>query len=154
MSFYSYTPGAQYIRKWFAKGDLLYVLLEDKHQNQEAILASEKGFADFCLRVLKDRMKSGAYYSNPNLPENQPEKPSLTPEQAAALPEGKVKKMAMLEIDNYIQGIKNWEHQKSFWDDANKAIKNKDGWLAYECLMGRAQYQYEGIRISNPEVCK
>lgn len=153
-SFYSYVPGGKHIRDSLAKGNLLFVLLENKHENQEFIVASEKGLLDLCLSVLKERMDSGDYYSDPNDPDNQPGKPSMTMEQAESLPEGRVKIAAMEEIASHKRAYAAFNREKDFWDDAHKAIQNNAGWLALECLVDRMEGQYEGIRISTPQVFK
>ncbi len=150
MRFWSDTPTPREIRSWLSQGKMLLIILEGKHGNQEAIATSEAAFIAFCLCILTERMETGDYYLEPEAPK----KPVLTVEQSQALPEGKIRQAAMDEFASYRREMEYYANEKIFWDNATRAIKSRDGWLAYECLMERQDAEYEGIRISTPEVCK
>lgn len=94
-----------------------------------------------CLKLVKERRDQGYYdVEGPTIQE-----PALSEEVVAGLDDGAIK----------LAGMKQWAQYKSEWADyeqdrevlveANKAIQNDDGLLAYCVLRNRTDHEYEEV---------
>lgn len=98
------------------------------------------------LNILKYRVKNKYIYK----PEKEYCKPSLTKEQIDCLPEGKIKIIAKEEYRDYLQNEKAYNVMLEEYNLANKALKEKNGKIAYDILWDRCFFEYEYIHIEYP----
>lgn len=148
-------PRPKIIEDWFGKSKVALIVLESKYNKSYIVAKSVTGFYRFFLKLLRERMESGNYYSNPSKDE-----PLLAPpvsrEDAKKLPCGNIRRVALAEWDQYDENMKGYEEAKLEWEQMNKALDENNGKLAYEALSLRAisGCEYEGMDVFSPEIAE
>jgi hypothetical protein len=76
-----------------------------------------------------------------------PESPELSQEDIDRLPNGRIKKEALEDLEFYKNSRKEYEQDLKEYNTAKEALKNNDGEIAYFIIMRRGEYEYEKIQI-------
>lgn len=120
----------------------MIVEFEDHHQPFMYYAEDIKELGKIFLAVLKNRL---AYFYKPEDKEKDEEWLSL--EEIDKLP-AKYKEDALKTYNNSIDDIRTYEKEKENHEKANKAIKDGNAVLAFECLISRLQDEDEGIEFT------
>lgn len=121
------------------------IVCEEKHVTRYIAAVTRAQAYEQALLILAARMKSGrCYESLEHYPEPAP--PSLTPEQASELPEGPVRKAALVEQREYRAKKREREdiQEETFLRESFIARKDGDGALDYLIARGG---EYERVRL-------
>lgn len=121
-----------------------YVLVTgEKHGERYFHVLTLDAFRKACLKLVKERNEEGWYeYEDAS----EIEKPALTKEQVAWLPEGRVRNTAEEEWTEYENQLKRVEGEKHERALLARALKD-DGAAAAELLAARKGHEYEGFEI-------
>ena len=115
------------------------VLLAKHKHGKTAYDISTKELRDkVSLVLLRSRLRDGTYQSPGE------EIKELTEKQIEELPPGLRPMARSLRLSNNI-GARNWRRSKQIWDDIERANLRDDGELAWNVLVAREGYEYEGL---------
>ena len=137
------------------------LLCKEKHEDNYWDASDDESWAKSSLAILTDRWNDDFWYQ-------KPEKPSqgglLTKKQIDALPDGRVKEVALKELKNYEESLKSFIDENDWYERASKIVeqqnlsfvkyKNRASGkiirqlpLAYELLTERNSYEYEEVEL-------
>lgn len=123
------------------------LVCEEKHGTRYLKAGTKEELLASCLKMLIERYNERWYYK----PEAPSKKPSVPLEQAQALPDGALKNMALREHDDYKRAQMYYEDDVAQFAVLEEAIKTKNGYLAYQALHHRRDYEYEGFEVHSLE---
>lgn len=122
------------------------LILEEHHGNRYFDVSTNEQLKKVCLFIVKDRYTRPEYQEwmddNP-----EPVKPALSLEESQALPNGKVKDMALKEWEDYHRSLKRYTQHKRNVARIREAIQNEDDKLAYHILDYYRGWEDEGFEI-------
>lgn len=119
----------------------------EKHCRRYWVIENDQQLGLAALAILKGRHKDGYWYLKPE----EPKKPSMTAAQVEALPAGRVRDAANEELRIYQREQRWFERESQQYADIQKAIKTKDGALAWQILKARRDYEYEELHLEQTE---
>ena len=129
------------------------IVLREKHGTSYywALTREERNAS--ALEILTSRWNNGNshYYYDPFKHKNNAPKPELTLEQANALPEGKIKQMALKEHNLSKHRSRQQLEAEEQYLEIKQAVEDKDGQLAWSALSWRGDYEYEGFTVEHLE---
>ena len=137
-------------RKAVADGSTVILIFKEKHGDRYFDVSTESRLFGACLSVLKERFDEGWWYEPPE--GNEPEPPTLSLEEIGKLKEGRIKQEALEEHKSYNRDLVYFEEAARLYKNIKQAIDNKDGALAYQCLLARSNGEYERMELEFPEV--
>lgn len=131
------------------------IVCVEKHSTRYHDASTREVFLRSCLRILKERLEQPRYWYGESETREEFDsymkeyghRPSLTKEQAQALPEGGVKKKAIEELQYYADRLQNHLEHNQFLIDVQVAVSNEDGLMAWELLELRAKNEYERFQL-------
>ena len=129
------------------------MIFTDKHSTSHYLCADQDALGRACLMVLKERLDpSYGYIQHPG-PESEIYglKEELPKEAAEALPEP-YRKQALNVIKENAKSRAEWAEAVELFENAEKAVKTKDGNLAFLILEARRDHEYEGYTFEAPIV--
>ena len=142
------TKERQGLFMWIPKQYPYILIAEEKDDTRYFVLNSKEDLFKVCLKLLKERATLGYWY-NQDEPTSPPGIPPYTKEEMEGL-KGKAKEGAMEEWLTYNSYLREYEIQKQLATDIKKALKEKNGELAFRVLDARG-YEYEQIKLERPE---
>jgi len=132
------------IVKELNNGNPIVLICKEKHGDIVFLAEKQDELDRISLHIIKERYK--CYYFD-----EKPKMPSLSEEQAALIPPGRVKDLAYEEIKNYKNQLRSWEISDKNCKILQKAVDDEDGKLAYHFLYQRQDHQYETIETEVPK---
>lgn len=136
------------------------MIFTDKHSTSHYLCENQDAVGRACLMVLKERLdprygdiqRNRTVYLHPG-PESEIYglQEELSKEAAEALPEP-YRKQALNVIKENAKRRAEWTQAVELFKNAKKAIKTKDGDLAFLILLARRDYEYEGYTFEAPIV--
>jgi hypothetical protein len=95
------------------------------------------------LGLLTNRLESGYWYVECL----KPVSPGFTLKEVEAFPEGTIKSLALRQLKDYEETLKNWEEEAADFADLKKAVEDKNGKRAWDTLKRRSHYSYEEVAL-------
>lgn len=94
------------------------------------------------LTILIDRWNTGYHYDEP---ESEPERPATLPsvEEIKAIKDEDIRRVASKKHNRWKAEVRNNRIEREEYNLIKKAIEEKDGGLAWQCLQNRSDYEYE-----------
>lgn len=120
------------------------LVLEEKHGPFYFPAFTDEELYNSALTILKGRYQSGQWYF---LDEYSLKEPYMSLSDVQLLPEGKLKTTALNQHLKYQKQKAEREEDQKHYNNILRAIKNKDGKLAWEILQYRSDFEYEAIRL-------
>lgn len=121
-----------------------------KHEHRYFNATTEEQLYAAALKLLKERMHPRyGYIQKPDKPRSAG--PAVTKEQASQLPDGKVKTMALRELDDYAREQLEYTDALAEYQEAERALRESDGKAAWEVIDGRRDHEYEEVRLVDLE---
>jgi hypothetical protein len=71
----------------------------------------------------------------------------VTGVQTCALPDGPIRKSALREVASYQRQIREYQGLKESWDNIHKAVKEKEGRLAWRVLRDYSDGEYQRVSL-------
>lgn len=125
------------------------LILHEKHGTYYWPAETDTELYHSALKILTGRFMQNAYYYEPDKPRNNSE---LSLEEINKLPnDSKIKDFAIKNYISYIKNLKCYDSDLLIWEDINKAVKEKDGKLAWQCLRDRSDCEYERVKLAKLE---
>lgn len=121
------------------------MVLHEKHGELHFHIPDEATLFRVALDIVAKRLKAGHWYIDPK--DYVPKDPGMTKEQAEALPEGPIKRAALQEVVSYQRRLSEYHGFKESWDDIQKAVKEKDGKLAWRVLRDYSDGEYQRVSL-------
>jgi len=129
------------------------IVLKEKHGTRYywALTREERNAS--ALAILTERWNNGNsdYYYDPFKNKQESAKPELTLEQVNALPDGKIKQMALKEHNTSDRRRRQQLEAEELYLEIKRAVEEEDGQLAWSALSWRGDYEYEGFYIEHLE---
>ena len=122
------------------------LVLEEKHGTFFLNASTSPKLNRAALSVVKARLHPdwGYYYE-----EDPPESINITQEDIDKLPDGRGKETLKRQLEQYKKAFSHYERDRQDYEDAKRAVKTKDGKLAWQLLANRSNrgYEYEGVHL-------
>ena len=125
------------------------LVLHEKHGDLYFHVPDEEALFKVALDIVAKRLRAGHWYLDPK--DYEPKPPSVTKEQAEALPEGPVRKAALDELSSHARQVSEYRWIKEGWDTIHKAVEEKDGRLAWRVLRDHSDGEYQRVSIERYE---
>ncbi len=123
------------------------LLLEEKHGTFRYHVPTREAFHKACLAVVKRRNEQECWYEYEDAVQvTEGEKPPLSKTQIAQMADGRTKRAAEQEWEEYEARLKRLEGETEERELLAKALKG-DGEAAAEFLRARADGEYEGFEL-------
>jgi len=121
------------------------IVLKEKHGTSFLNASTESKLHRAALSVVEARLHPqwGHYYE-----EDPPEPINITQEDIDKLPDGRGKDALIKQLENYREEVAAYERDNRTYLNAKKAIKTKDGKLAWQILQSRDDWEYEGVYLA------
>lgn len=125
------------------------LVVKEKHCTRYMKAGTVEELYVSALKLVNERIDPDyQWYYKPDKPDTEN---VLSEEQIKALPEGRVKDLAVKEFKNVKYDFAQYEDDLAFWNAVQECIKKSDGKLAYALLMNHRDYEYESIEFVNLE---
>jgi hypothetical protein len=125
------------------------LVLHEKHGDLYFHVPNEAALFKVALDIVEKRLRAGHWYLDPK--DYEPKAPSVSKEQADALPDGPVKKAALQELSGHVRAVKEYRWIKEGWELIHKAVKEKDGRLAWKVLRDHSDGEYQRVTVERYE---
>ena len=124
------------------------LVVEEKHGSRYFDARTDDLLFAAALKLIGERMDSRyAFIVKPDEPEYEKE---LTDDQIRALPEGSSPRRVAEEIKKQnLRRRREYDDELLWYDTAVKAVKEKNGKLAFSVLRHRQDYEYEGFTFAS-----
>lgn len=119
----------------------MVLILHEKHGELHFHVPDESALFKIALDIVDKRLRAGHWYLDPK--DYEPKNPGMTKEQAEALPEGPIRKAALDEIGRHQRQLNEYRWIKEGWETIQKAVKEKDGRLAWRVLRDHSDGEYQ-----------
>lgn len=125
--------------------DEKWIMVVSEHHGERYFDAtSTEAIGLACLKLIKYRKDNG-YYSAPK----EPEQPKYKPEDIAD--DHSLTKVVKRQWETYEDALEQYESDKEFDENLNKALDTKDYVLALQVLKDHYDYEDEGFRFEQLE---
>lgn len=123
------------------------LVLREKHDNRYFHIPSDEVLFEIALQIVKERKAPdmGYYY-----PPTKPDPCDLTEEGIKALPES-LKKDATRKWNEHVRETRAYNADLAEWESLLKALKEKDGRVAWNFIQSRGSAEYEGYELRQYE---
>jgi hypothetical protein len=125
------------------------LILHEKHGGLHFHIPDEPTLFKVALDIVIKRLKAGHWYLDPK--DYVPENPGMTKEQAEALPPGPIRNSAVSAVSSYKNALSQHSWILEGWENVQKAVKEKDGRLAWRVLRDHSDGEYQ--RVSLEKYC-
>jgi len=123
------------------------LVAHEKHATRFFDARTDKALYASALKLIKERIDPEyGYIQDPGPMEEWVHVEALSDEQIANLPES-YRLDALRKRKERNREILDWEKFKADYNDAKKAVKTRDGKLAFEVLKRRQDHEYENVEI-------
>jgi hypothetical protein len=119
----------------------IVIQITDKYDGYLTLVNNYKSFCNFFLKRLEHIL--GYYIRKPD----EPKKLEFDKSLLDKLPEGKIKDKYKDELRQYEIDYQEYENDLELYNDAENAIKNKNGEIAFFIINRRKDYEYEGLEV-------
>ena len=125
------------------------LVLKEKHSTVFLNASTVPKLHKAALSVVKSRLHPdwGFYYED-----DPPEFLNLTQSDIDKLPDGHGKEALKRQLEQYDKDLSDYDRNKQDYEDAKRAVKTKDGKLAWELLASRSNSRYEYEEVYLEEV--
>jgi hypothetical protein len=123
------------------------LVFEEKHGNRYFYIPDDKTLAAAALKVLTERYEEGYWYYEPG---EKPKAPDFTKEQITTLPES-MRPAAEKKLREYEAACRQYATEVEDYERIVKAVKTKDGKLAWKALYDRQDGEYERVKLERLE---
>ncbi len=114
------------------------LVFEEKNGKRYFYVANDKALFAAALKVLRDRNRDGYWWSKPG----KPTAPDITEEQIPNLPKS-LHDTAKEALAEYKEELRDYERDVAI----QKAIREKDGKMAWRLLYARRHAEYETVEL-------
>lgn len=121
------------------------IICHEKHGDIYFHVKDEEAVFRVALDIVTKRLRAGHWYVDPK--DYEPKNPSMTKEQAEALPEGPVKKAALQEHTSHKRAVQEYLGLKETWELIHKAVNEKDGRSAWQVLRDYSDGEYQRVSV-------
>lgn len=126
------------------------LIFDEKHSNRYFLCKDQEAVGRACLIILAERIDPAyGYIQHPGPESDLRLEPELTKEEIEKLPE-KYRKKELATVQTNARERRDWAEAVELFENAHKAVANKDGNLAYMILNDRSDYEYEGFSFEAP----
>lgn len=125
------------------------LVAEEKHVSRYFKATNAEELSRNCLRLLKERFDEYYYYEPDK--DYEKHKPSLTLEQAEALPLGLIRQTALSEHSHYKRMLDSYNKEMKEFLEIKRILKEKDGDAAFLVLNARSGHEYERVTFESFE---
>ena len=128
----------------------LLVITKDKYQTCYFHVASHEDLYKVCFNTLKERLKEG-WYGDPTAPTDTAALRKEAGELGTAIDEGKFPESMLPDAKRVYQRLRreiaDIDNEAAFYARVGAALKDQSGEDALDCLMDRADHEYEWIAL-------
>ena len=114
------------------------LILKEKHCNRYFHVTNERTLFRIAIEVLRERYEEGWYQDDPRTPDG----PGFVEAAMETLPQS-LRAAARQQLDGYKHDYKEWETARNFALRTKRALKDKNGRLAWTLLNERSGHEYE-----------
>ena len=129
------------VEKRISSNSFHVIVCNEKHGTYYFDARNSEAAALSSIKILKDRKENGCYDYNLSLPCEPEYKPDFFVNDL------KLSKVCEQQWESYHENKKRYDFDKEFQLDVDKALEEKDYFLAIQCLSSRADYEYEGFEL-------
>ena len=124
------------------------IVFDEKHGDRYFDASTAAKLQAVALKILTERLKSGYWYFKPEPFKEDPEKEieKLT-KDSEQITDSFLRNAAEERIGRLHKGLDAYKRDTRMWEEIQKAVKEKDGNLAYQLLNSRRNYEYEGFDL-------
>ncbi len=126
------------------------LVCHEKHGNAYFYVPDEAALFEAALKILEGRHKAGYFYADPE--SGRPADPGVTRAQVEAMGQGHVRQEALKALQRHDDDVRWWKHLKEQWAEIQRALKERDGRLAWRLLRERSDHEYENVSVER--LCK
>ena len=127
----------------FDEGGSIVIVLREKHSDEYFACHTLEELSNAILETLWNRFHEGYWYGDIE----KPNEPSITSDEAYALPEDPTSKVAIQEHVDYEREMREYERAMEELNSIKEALKTRNTLLALGILESRSDYEYEEIRV-------
>lgn len=127
----------------------LAIILSEKHETRVFDASDLETLYKSCLTIVKERLKDGVLACDTKMPNN---KPDFDRETIKKLPKC-LQEDALKKLDSYDQELEASKEASELLQLAKRAVKERSGYLAYQILEARKEWEYEGFKLVSLENC-
>lgn len=121
------------------------LIVKDKYSDDIYSIPTLKDLHKVCLHILEYRFENNFFYKS-----TLPEELDFTEADIEKMPES-FKEEAKAKLRTYLSMVKNAKETNREYEEAENAIKTKNGDLAYSIVKSRSGYEYEDFEIATPK---
>lgn len=125
------------------------LIFKEKHGKRYFHVPDDKALFAAALHVLAERKEDGYWYPSPPFGDT-PEEPDVKPEDIEKLPKS-LQATAKKKLDAYRAAMVEIQDDVLEHAAIEKALADKDGRAAWECLRNRRDAEYEGFDLERYE---
>lgn len=119
------------------------LVFREKHGVSYYLVNDDNMLYAAALKVLTQRFETGYWYYKPA---KKPEAPDFTQEQVATMP-ASMQAGANEKLSAYTRALRRYDVEVEDYESIKKAVKAKDGKLAWQSLCAHQNAEYEGFRL-------
>lgn len=121
------------------------MIVTEKHCVSYYDASSTEAIGLTCLAILRDRDSQNYYATSKELESEKPSPPKHKPEDFGD--ELELAEVCFKQWKSYEMSLKNYEQELQLRQGIDRALSEKDYWIAYHILESRRDYEYERIEV-------
>lgn len=136
--------------KWLEKDDPSRLLFfKEKHSELICHVPTKEKFFKVCLWMLERRLREGFYSKPEEIWDDPPSKEKIQEleENKKKIKNNVVRDLVQNQIDEEKFDYKQYRNYCKWYEWMEKALKEKNGQMAYACLCDRNDYEYESFEM-------
>jgi len=122
------------------------LVFEEKNGKRHFYIENDEALFATALKVLRERNKDGYWWYKPKAPEAL----DITEEQIPNLPKS-LQDKATEALKEYKEALRAFERDDREYQAIQKAIREKNGQMAWQLLYARRKAEYEAVEIETCE---
>jgi hypothetical protein len=127
------------------------IIRKEKHDTRYYLANTQEQLHAAALLILAERMDPEYQFIAEPAPRNVEDGTlaALTDAQVAALPTPTLRTIAIQARASFARDTRIYQRDRRQWEEAQQAIRERNGVLAIKVLQARKDHQYEGFEIGD-----